>query len=162
MINTTGKSFFGYRRYRTRLKPFSGLPEVTALVDVLFLAMMLIVSASSFVKVSGVNVSLPEVTSRNIDSMVNLERLVVSLTPPDRNGEVRIYFRDKQMTGKMLKQELGDVHSKFPQTAIIISADRKVPFEKLAEVMTTVASAELRSFVAVMPKEDNAPSKYEK
>ena len=55
-----GGNGFGERRYRPRLKCFGGWPELTALVDILFLALLFFVLASSFVQVSGVRVSLPQ------------------------------------------------------------------------------------------------------
>ena len=67
---------FGQRRYRTRLEYRRGWPEMTALADILFLSFLIFFIASSFVRVSGIRVDLPEVDTRNSEA---LERFVVSL-----------------------------------------------------------------------------------
>ena len=150
---------FGYRRYRTNLKMYQGFPDVIALLDILFLALLFVVMASASVRVSGVNVSLPRVSSH---SGARLERMVVSLTPPDKNGEVKVYFRDKLVMMENLSAEFSDVHDKSPKAVIIIRADRSVPFEKVARVMTTAEESKVPSFIAVMPDEDKAPLPFER
>ena len=139
---------FGERRYRTRLKYYSGWPELTALVDILFLALLFFVLASSFVRVSGVRVSLPQVKARNTAA---LERFVVSLTPPENGGNPggNIYFRDKLCSVNELREELSLLHDRAKRATIIIRADRDVPFERVAEVMAIIEAAQLPSFVAV-------------
>ena len=148
---------FGSRRYRTKLKKYSGFPDATALLDIFFLVLLFVVLASSFVRVSGVSVSLPRVSSHKEERLER--RMVVSLTPAEKNGEVKVYFRDKLVNN--LEAELSAVHDKSTRTVIIIRADRAVPFQKVAEVMTIAAKAKLRSFIAVMPDEDKALAQFE-
>ena len=69
----------GRRRYCTRLKPLSGWPGVTALVDIFFLALIFFFLSGSFVRVSGISVELPRVRPSNIADM---EKFVVTITPP--------------------------------------------------------------------------------
>ncbi|UKI33820.1 MAG: hypothetical protein L6W00_10595 [Lentisphaeria bacterium] len=73
----------GRRRYRTRLKPLSGWPEVIALVDIFFLALIFFFLSGSFVRVSGISVELPRVRPSNIADM---EKFVVTITPPRVGG----------------------------------------------------------------------------
>ena len=148
---------FGGRRYRTRLKMYRGFPEATALLDIFFLVLLFVVFASSFVRVSGVSVELPRVSSHREERLER--RMVVSLTPGEKPGEVKIYFRDKPVDN--LGKELSAVHDRSAKTVIIIRADRAVPFQKVAEVMTIAAKAKLRSFIAVMPDEDKALAQFE-
>lgn len=141
---------FGERRYRPRLEYRSGWPELTALVDILFLAMLFFVLASSYVRVSGVSVSLPRVKAQNTAA---LKRFVVSLTPPESGSGAggSIYFRDKLMSTEELRNELSQLHDREKDATIIIRADRNVPFEKVAEVMSIIEAAQLPSFLAVTP-----------
>ena len=148
---------FGGRRYRTKLKMYRGFPDATALLDIFFLVLLFVVLASSFVRVSGVSVALPRVSSHREERLER--RMVVSLTPAEKPGEVKVYFRDKLVDN--LEAELSAVHDRSAKTVIIIRADRAVPFQKVAEVMTIAAKAKLRSFIAVMPDEDKAPALFE-
>ena len=149
---------FGQRRYRTRLEYRRGWPELTALADILFLSLMFFVIASSFVRVSGINVDLPRVDTRNSEA---LERFVVSLTPSEAGAGVDIYFREKRCNSIVdLQQKLADLHSDHDSAKVIIRADRNVPFEEVARVMDAAKSANLLScFIAVkVPEEEVAPT----
>ncbi len=157
MMKPGENSVFGCRRYRTGLKMYSGFPDATALLDIFFLVLLFVVLASSFVRVSGVSVALPRVSSHREERLER--RMVVSLTPAEKNGEVKVYFRDRLVDN--LESELSAVHDKSTRTVIIIRADRAVPFQKVAEVMTIAAKAKLRSFIAVMPDEDKTPAQFE-
>ena len=148
---------FGGRRYRTKLKMYRGFPDATALLDIFFLVLLFAVLASSFVRISGVSVALPRVSSHKEERLER--RMVVSLAPAEKDGEVKIYFRDKLVDN--LEKELSAVHDRSARTVIIIRADRAVPFQKVAEVMTIAAKAKLRSFIAVMPDEDKTPALFE-
>ena len=151
---------FGERRYRTRLKYRNGWPELTALVDILFLSMLFFVPASLFVKVSGVSVSLPRVRAQNTAA---LARFVITLTPPNPGGGQRgnIYFRDKLVDVNRLREELSILHDNAPRASVIIRADRNVPFEMVAEVMAIAESAQLPSFIAVAPPDRSQSDTYE-
>ena len=157
MTNFGENPAFGSRRYRTKLKMYSGFPDVIALLDILFLALLFIVLASAFVKVSGVSVSLPRVSSH---SMARLERVVVSLTKPDKSGEVKVFFRDKPVDMETLLGEFGKVHKSSPKAVIIIRADREVPFENVAKVMSTARMAGAPSFIAVQPDKGKGPENF--
>ena len=155
-----GINGFGERRYRTKLKPFSGWPELTALVDILFLALLFFILASASVQVSGVGVSLPKV---NVQHTAVLARYVVSITPSSaRNGSGgNIYFRDRLMSADELRKELSELHDHVSNATVIIRADRNVPFERVAEVMSIVGAAKLSSFIAVTRPEEKLSTPIE-
>ena len=67
----------GARRYKPGLKPKSGWPELTALIDVLFLVLLFLFLSSSFVRVTGIRVNPPRVRP---SSFADLERFVVTIT----------------------------------------------------------------------------------
>ncbi len=153
---------FGERRYRTRLKYFRGWPEVTALVDILFLSLLFFAMTSNNVRVSAIEVALPQMDTR---TRAALERFVISLAPAARDSDAKmnIYFRDKPCQDlNDLCQQLSKLHLNSPNASVIIRADRSIPFEEVVLVMNAAKNAKLRCFVAVeVPGE--APSKtYEK
>ena len=57
---------FGSRRYAPKLKPKTGWPELTALIDVLFLSLLFFALSGSFVRVSGIGVELPRMEAPNV------------------------------------------------------------------------------------------------
>ena len=156
----TGANGFGERRYRTNLRPFSGWPELTALADILFLALLFFILASASVQVSGVGVSLPKV---NVQHTAVLARYVVSLTPaaPEIGLGGNIYFRDRLMSADELRKELSVLHDHDRNATVIIRADRNVPFERVAEVMSIVGAAKLSSFIAVTRPEEKPSAPIE-
>jgi len=154
-------SQLGQRRYRTRLKTMSGWPDLTALVDILFLALLFFALASRVVQVSGISVALPQVKAQNT---VSLERFVISITPPEPGGDPRgtIYFRDRRFPdAKSLRNELAALHNSSKKASVVIRADRGVPFETVAEVMATAEEAGMPSFIAVIPPENTPSTTFE-
>ncbi len=140
----------GKRRYRTRLKALSGWPELTALIDILFLGLFFFFLSSSFVRVSGINVELPKVRP---SSVADLERFVVTVMAPQApDGKCPLYFNDQPVSLEMLKQQLGELHGKSQTASVIIRADQRVPFETVASVMALAEAAEVSSFLAVTPR----------
>ena len=143
------KSEIGKRRYQTRLKPRSGWPELTALIDVMFLTLLFLFLSASFVRVSGVKVELPKV---RVSSAVSLERFIVTVVPPASAGQPHLfYFNDQPVSLETLKQRLAEVSGRSGNASIIIRADRRVPFEQVAQVMALAEAAKLSSFIAVVP-----------
>ena len=139
----------GRRRYQTRLKPLSGWPELTALVDILFLVLIFFFLSSSFVRVSGISVNLPRVRTSGV---ADLEKYIVTLAPgPD--GKPLLYFNDQPVSPELLKQRFGEEQGRARTASIVIRADREVPSGAVAEIMALAEAAKLSSFIAVTPPE---------
>ncbi|MBO5990419.1 MAG: biopolymer transporter ExbD [Lentisphaeria bacterium] len=139
------------RRYRTRLKYFKRWPELTALLDVLCLLLLFFALAGSFIRIPGIGVELPRIAAPEV---AELERFVVSVTPPAKEGaECQFYFKDKVVTFDELKHEFSTIKDKSVKRTVIICADSKVPFDTVAQVLAAAEAAELSSFIAVMPPE---------
>ena len=156
-----------HRRYRTRLKPFSRWPELTALLDVLFLVLLFFALSSSFIRIPGIAVELPRL---NAPDVANLQRFVVSIAPPPEAGKACIfYFKDRMMTLDELKQEFfktrDDIESSkntLIRPSVVICADQRVPFDTVAQVMAVAESASLPTFIAVMPQSERKEVVIEK
>ena len=155
---------FGERRYRTRLKYFSGWAELTALADILFLSLLFFALTSNFVRVSGIKIALPQMNTRTVAA---LERFVVSLAPPapDSDAKMNIYFREKRCRDiDELRQQLSQLHEKSSSkhTSVIIRADRSIPFEEVVKVMDAAKNAQLACFIAVEVPGEVPSATYEK
>ena len=87
-----------------------------------------------------------------VSSAVSLERFIVTVVPPASAGQPHLfYFNDQPVSLEMLKQRLAEVSGRSGNASIIIRADRRVPFEQVAQVMALAEAAKLSSFIAVVP-----------
>ena len=156
-----------HRRYRTRLKPFCKWPELTALLDVLFLVLLFFALSSSFIRIPGIAVELPRL---NAPGVANLQRFVVSIAPAPEPGKPCVfYFKDRMMTLEELKQEffktrddIANEKNSYVRPSVVICADHRVPFDTVAQVMAIAESAALSSFIAVMPQTERREVVIEK
>jgi len=139
------------RRYtvnvRSRLKYFHGRPDLTAMINVFFLLLIFIMLSSSFVKVSGTKVELPEVESAR---SLSVGKLVVTV---DKNSQ--IFFKNNHITWDELKQNLVAVSSATENATIILRADSKAPFGLVARIMTLAEGAGLNVFIATASPAEN-------
>ena len=135
MLNRKGVKIQG------NLKICKGLPDLTALVDVLFLLLIFFMVGSSFVQVSGIQVELPKVSEEG--SQV-VEKVVVTI-----NSKNQIFFNDSHIRDwDTLKEELLNVRSRPNIGAIILRADRRTPFGTVAKLMSLAENVGLNVFVA--------------
>jgi len=140
-------SKIGERRYKPRLKPKSGWPEPTALINVLFLTVLFVFLSSSFVRVSGIRVNPPRVRP---SSVADLEKFVVTIARKPDGGRL-LYFNDRPATPESLRQQFNEVYGRSRNATIIIQADRGVTLEQSAEVMALAEAANLASFLMTVP-----------
>ncbi|MDD3885728.1 MAG: biopolymer transporter ExbD [Victivallaceae bacterium] len=137
----------GGRRYVTRLRMFTGFPELTALIDVMFLLLLFFYLSGSFVRVSGINVTLPKVRPT---ASLDMERHIITLCPVASNpDQAMIYFNDRQLDPESLKQELNLVRGRSRTATVAIRADRRVPHGRVAEIMAMAEQAGLGCFIVV-------------
>ena len=149
----------GKRRYASTLKPKSGWPELTALIDVLFLSLLFFALSGSFVRISGIGVELPRIPAPDV---ADVERLVVTVSPPEAPGKpCQVYFQDKLMSIDMLKQHFFKLRDTSPRASIIICADRRVPFDMVARIMAFAESAKVSSFIALAPPDTKQDTRFE-
>ena len=149
----------GKRRYAPSLKPKSGWPELTALIDVLFLSLLFFALSSSFVRVSGIGVELPRVPAPDV---ADVEKFVVTVAAPESPGKpCPVYFQDKLMTIDMLKIRFFRLNEKSPRASIIICADRRVPFDTVSRIMAIAESAKISSFIALAPPDAKRETRFE-
>ncbi len=139
------------RRYtvnvRSRLKYFHGRPDLTAMINVLFLMLIFVMLGSSFVKVSGTKVDLPEVDAGR---SLSVGKLVVTV---DKNSQ--IFFKNSNITWDELRQRLVEVSSVAENATVILRADTKTPFGMVAKIMSLAENAGLNVFIATVNPAEN-------
>ncbi|MBN1864250.1 MAG: biopolymer transporter ExbD [Victivallales bacterium] len=133
----------GERRvFRSRLSVVSGRPDMTPMVDVVFLLLIFFMLSSSFVQVSGITVNLPGAV---VSSQTSVNKLVLSI---DRNNT--LYFNDTPMTWDILAEQLQKCKQQWNADTVIIRADRKTTYGVVVEIMSLARSLGLNVYVATM------------
>ena len=127
-----------------KLKLIEGRPDLTPIVDILFLLLIFFMLSSSFVQVSGVDVDLPELSSR---STKGVKKFVITV---DRFS--KLWFNDQLQTIPSLKEELLRVSS----DTIVIRADKNAPFGEVAKIMALAEEANLNAFIAINSTDESS------
>jgi biopolymer transport protein ExbD len=84
-------------KLRTRLKVFKGMPDMTPIINVVFLLLLFFMLSSSFVQISGIKINLPKTEGEN---ELGAEKLIISI---DKNN--RFFFNDEQLEWNSLKEK---------------------------------------------------------
>lgn len=129
-------------------------PNLTPMIDVVFLLLLFFILSTTFEKETHLKIELPETNSENSQPKDEKEKVVEALIAPDG----RIYLDNKEVRNlehATLVQALKKV-APDPQTAIIISGDKKAQYETVIKLMGAAADAELTKLkfaVDVTPEE---------
>jgi len=138
------------RRFTTRLKPFTGRPDLTPMVDVFFILLLFFLLSSSFIQISGVKVELPQAASGY--SSVGMDWQMITVAWAEEGS--LIYFNDKPVTLDTLKAELARLSLARPNARIILYADYRVPSGDTLKITTLAQRANLPVIFATMPEND--------
>ena len=144
-----------------RRKYFVGWPNMTALIDVMFLMLIFFMISSSFVRISGIKVDLPKVGTINT---LDVEKFVLSVVMVDDN-KWEIYFNDQVISDydnnlDKLKKKLADIRNPAKTGTIILRAGNKVPFPIISKIMVVAAKANFSVFLATLPAEHKVATAF--
>ncbi|MCP3967368.1 MAG: biopolymer transporter ExbD [Lentisphaerae bacterium] len=142
--------------FKSKLKPFGGRPDLTAMVDVLFLLLIFFMLGSSFVQVSGFKVDLPQVGA---STTLGIEKFVITVAQADKKSQ--IFFNEQEVTWERLKQKLAEVRNNSASGTVVIRADRKTPFGVIARVMALAEKANVTAIVATMPAKEKKEAVFD-
>jgi biopolymer transport protein ExbD len=141
----------------TRINCLSGWPDLTPLVDVLFLLLIFFMLSSSFVQVSGIKVDLPEVGST---STLGAEKFIITVVKVKDKWEIN--FNDQVVSPwEGLKQKLADVSAMSSTATIILRADEGVPFGVVAKIMVLAEKSNLSVFIATVAEQKKNDTIFE-
>ena len=144
------------RSFKPTLIQLSGRPDLTPMVDVLFLLLIFFMIGSSFVQVKGVKVNLPQAaTTRSL----SIEKYVVTLA----RGENKdlIYYNEKEVSWDQLKQHLAEIRNFSASGTVIIRADRLIPFGVVAKLMALAENANVAAIVATTPEQKQKETEFD-
>jgi biopolymer transport protein TolR len=104
--------------------------NVTPFVDVM-LVLLIIFMVTAPMMMQGVDVNLPRTTTQPIRT--EEERLVVTIT-----AKQQIYLNEYQISLESLVRKLEAIYQNQPDRAVLLRADRSVPYGFVVEVMAAV------------------------
>lgn len=111
--------------------------EITPLIDVVFLLLIFFLVATSFEDInSGIKIELPQSTIKEIKTVKEIQVAI------DKNKEIVLNYKDKGKSQKVrvskddLKTELEKRLKDSSEKNVIISADKKLDYGYIVEIMT--------------------------
>jgi biopolymer transport protein ExbD len=111
--------------------------ELTPLIDVVFLLLIFFMVATTFEDLSGIKIDLPQSTIKEIKEVKEVQVLI------DKNSEIYLNYREAdnssksiQVTLENLEGELSEKLSNSRDKNVIISADKKLDYGFIVEIMT--------------------------
>lgn len=111
--------------------------EITPLIDVVFLLLIFFLVATTFEDInSGIKIELPQSTIREIKDIKEIQIAI------DKNKNMVLNYKEKGKTQKVnvnkenLKAELEEKFKKSNEKNVVISADKKLDYGYIVEIMT--------------------------
>jgi biopolymer transport protein ExbD len=137
---------------RTTLKVITGRPDLTPMIDVVFLLLIFFMLYSSFVQVSGIQVDLPEVTASGEGS---IEKLVITV-----DNQNTFYFNERPMDWENLQLQLNQFLAKWQADTVIIRADRHTGYGEVARLLALARSLNLNVYLATLSAEEEGDDEF--
>ena len=120
--------------------------ELTPLIDVVFLLLIFFIVATSFDDMKGgIKIELPQSTIREISDVKEIQILI------DRDKNMLLHFKRKGKTEQIpvnksnLKSKLSEKLANTQDKNVIISADKKIDYGYIVDVMTISKEAGAQS-----------------
>jgi biopolymer transport protein ExbD len=134
------------------MRLITGRPDLTPMIDVVFLLLIFFMLYSSFVQVSGIQVDLPEVSGSGVGS---IEKLVITV---DRQNT--FYFNERPMDWEDLQLRLAEFLARWEADTVIIRADRRTGYGEVARLMALARSLNLNVYLATLSTEDEGDEEF--
>ena len=111
--------------------------EITPLIDVVFLLLIFFLVATTFEDInSGIKIELPQSTIREIKDIKEIQIAI------DKNKNMVLNYKEKGKTQKVnvnkenLKAELEEKFKNSNEKNVVISAEKKLDYGYIVEIMT--------------------------
>ena len=104
--------------------------NVTPFVDVM-LVLLIIFMVTAPMMQSGIDVNLPEVTSKAVNTKT--EPLVVTI-----DSRQRTYLGDTRLNSTKLRKKLQAINKMKPGSMVLLKADKKVPYGYVVKIISEI------------------------
>ena len=136
-------------KIRSKLSIIKGKPDLTPLVDVLFLLLIFFLVSSSFIEISGIQVNLPK--TKPLENKI-IDKVIITI-----DSKSQYFYNDEAVGWKPLQQMLSELNFKMKRAKvkliIVVRADRKTPFGDVAKLLALAESIKLTTVIATASSE---------
>jgi biopolymer transport protein ExbD len=130
--------------FKTKLSIIKGRPDLTPMIDVVFLLLLFFMISSSFVQISGIEIKLPEAI---VQEETRTEKVVVSV---EKTGTY--LFNDERFDWNKLKETLSSYTAKWNVDSVIIIADKSTEYGEIIKLMSLAKTLKLNVYAATSPE----------
>jgi len=113
------------------------MPNITPLVDILFLLIIFFTVTTTFATSGGIDISLPEAASQR--SLEKVDKLYVVV---NRQGQAHI--EGERMSDRELSERFRELSDKDADALVVIEADRQTSHGRVVTVMDLAKTAGLK------------------
>ncbi len=112
--------------------------NITPFTDVILVLLIIFMVATPLISQSYIEVKLPEASSK--DAIENSKLAYITIT-----GEGVVYFENKVLTNKELKQKINALLSKNENLKVVVAADQACRFQEVVRVIDTLKELGVKS-----------------
>ncbi|MDT8316914.1 MAG: biopolymer transporter ExbD [bacterium] len=117
-----------------RKKRIESPPDITPMIDVVFLLLIFFMISTTFINTPGIKITLPEATSDEIKTEKTTIRLVIS-----NKGD--IYMDDEKLALEALGNIFTSAAKEAKESIVIISADENASHGSVVKVMDSAKNS---------------------
>jgi len=136
--------------FRTKLSIIKGRPDLTPMIDVVFLLLLFFMISSSFVQISGIEIKLPEAVNPEDK---RAEKVVITI---EKTGTYLL--NDERFDWNQLKIQLGAYAAKWKVDSVIILADKSTEYGEVVRLMSLARHFKLDVYAATNPEKKTETS----
>lgn len=120
-------------------------PELTPMVDVVFLLLIFFMISTTFVEQPGISVKLPEATSQPVEREPEEVKVYI-------DSEGRIFLKDKEISFAQLQSRLSAMSDEAAQTTFFLMADTDARHGRVVRIMDAAKEAGFRKLAVATEK----------
>jgi biopolymer transport protein ExbD len=125
--------------------------DITPMLDIVFIMLIFFIVTTSFVKESGMTVSLPQASTASDQESVNI---FIAIT---KNGE--IWIDRRPVDPRSVRAIVARLHADKPQGSVIIQSDEESTTRILVDVMNQVRLAGVDKIAIGADKDAGSPGR---
>ena len=112
--------------------------NITPFTDVILVLLIIFMIATPLISQNNIEVKLPEASSKDVLDAPKPAYIAIS-------GEGVLYFANKVLTNKELKQKIKTLLTKDPDLKVVIAADQACRFQEVVKVIDILKETGVKS-----------------